>query len=235
MAKAKKTSNNGPSLAKNRKKRRARKNPAPSSSSALANPPIASDIVHVILPGFAAYAATRVLSRIVYAIVQKRWPTLGKHASVLASLASFGSMWFFAHKIKTLARYHDPILMGSGIAAGQSIVATYLPVKYSWLLTDARPEDVAPAQPKVVAQPVSVAELSPSGVVDEYTAMEIAAEQKLNRPRPRASGSQPPIVGDHETVELAPDLQGVLDQGETADDLFTGGFAGGFGGGGFGN
>lgn len=233
MAKAKKTSKSGPSLAHNRKKRRARKNPSP-ASSATANPPIAADIVHVILPGFAAYAATRVLSRVVFAIVAKRWPKLGKHAAVLAGLASFGSMWFFAHKVKMLAKYHDSILMGSGIAAGQGVVATYLPVKYSWLLTDPRAEDLAPVAPKMVAQP-HVSDLSPSGVVDEYTAMEIAAERKLNRVRPSSASAEPPIIADNESVELAPDLQGVLEQGETADDLFTGGFAGGFGGGGFGN
>ena len=105
MAKAKKSG-----LAANRKRRRARK-----SSSLVANPPVAKDFTNLILPTFGAYAGTRLLARMVYSIIQKKWPKVGKHAGAAAAVAAFGGSWFMAHRIKRLAPYHDAIVVGSGI------------------------------------------------------------------------------------------------------------------------
>jgi hypothetical protein len=127
-------------LAANKKRRRARK-----STSLVANPPVAKDFTQLILPTFGAYAGTRLLARMVYSIIQRKWPKLGKHAGAAAAVAAFGGSWFMAHRIKRLQPYHDAIVVGSGIAALQTVVRTYLP-KYGWIVSDYKPEDLGPAE-----------------------------------------------------------------------------------------
>lgn len=230
MAKAAAAKNGPPapkkrrSLAAGRRARRARANPAPSGGGVRANPPAVDDLTHVILPGFAAYAATRVLARIVYSMVQSRWPSLGKHAAAISGAAAFGTSWFFAHKIKALAPFHDGILVGSGVAALHGIATCYLPEKYSWLLTDCKPEDVTPiADPGIIdpsqlnqgAQPAASAG-------DEYSYLEEQAEQK--RPRRRTRGQAAAAAPEPEPeVSLDPDLAKELG-GESLDDLYSGAF-----------
>ena len=136
-----------PSIAQRRKKRRTtitkvtketrevRQNPA-------ANPPLADDFTGVIVPGFGAFAGTRVLQRMVYQMVQKRWPKLGKHAHALSGAIAFGGVWLAAHRIRALAKYHDGIVVGSGLAALYGIAQCYLPQKYRWLIADCKPADV---------------------------------------------------------------------------------------------
>ena len=77
-----------PANKKARKARRAarRSNPEPAAS-------IVGEITGVLLPGFAAFAATKTISRLTYQLVGKKWPKLAKHANVLAGMATFGAFW----------------------------------------------------------------------------------------------------------------------------------------------
>lgn len=223
-AKAAKTAPDKPKkhLAANRRRRRARANPAPSGGGSRANPPIGADITHVLLPGFGAYAATRILARIVYSIVQSRWPSLGKHAAALSGAAAFGTTWFFAHKIKALAPYHDGIVMGSGIAALHGAATCYLPEKYSWLLTDCKPEDVTPVDAPVDPAQVDAGAQAPAASAgDEYSYLEEQAEQR--RPRARSRGRAAAAQAPEPEVQLDPDLTNELG-GENLADLYTGAF-----------
>ena len=165
MPKAKKTATTKATLATNRRRRQSRRNPG----SVVANPPAGQDFMRVLLPGFGAYAATRVLQRIVYQLVQKRWPKLGKHAHALAGAAAFGGVWFGAHRVKRLEAYHDGIVAGSAIAALHGIAACYLPAKYAWLISDCKPSDA-----KAPALPASTISELPAGPVaaDDFDFLE---------------------------------------------------------------
>jgi hypothetical protein len=141
-------------LAAFKKRRRGRKKKA-NPPAKKANPPLLKDATEVILPGFASYAGTRLLARIVYTIIQKKYPKAGKHAAAGASVAAFAAVWFGAHRIKRLEKYHDGMVMGSAIATIGTLVRTYLS-KYGWIIADYRPEDVKalPAQaPAALPEP----------------------------------------------------------------------------------
>jgi hypothetical protein len=105
------------------------------------NPALATDLGKMVLPGFVSYAANRLLSRIVYTVIQKKWPKLGKHAQALASVLEFGGTWLAVHKIDKLKPYHDAVLVGSAIGTIQTVVQTYVP-RYGWIVSDTKPEDV---------------------------------------------------------------------------------------------
>lgn len=219
-------------LAANKRRRQAR-NP---SKSLTVNPPVGRDITHVLLPGFGAYAVTRFLSRVVYSMVQKRSPKLGKHAGALAALAGFGGAWFFAHKIKKIEDYHDGIIIGSGIAALQTIVRTYTP-KYGWIVSDYKPGDVdAPPKAAQIAAANKAAELENmksqlegSEGWDEYSHLEAQldamAGTKTTRAPSVASLVGKPMAGDDDSADYDPDLMSVLDDDEDMDDLYGGTFA----------
>ena len=240
MAKAKKSPEENPTPKKKRglatirrarRARAARRNPAP----ATANPPIVADFTHVLLPGFAAYGLTRILQRIVYTLVQKRWPKFGKHAHAAAGVLGFGSVWWLGHKIKFVEPYHDAVVMGSGIAALQGVAQTYLPKKYSWLLSDCRPEDVAPTQATLQAKNQQMLEEPTEG--DEYSYLEdqLGELERSGSRRTRAVApgkpSQRPVAqamqraaGPKDGARLDPDLLEEL-AGENVDDLYTGAFS----------
>lgn len=134
------------------------------------NPPLGQDVVHVILPAFGAYGATRFLQRLAFVQINKRWPKLGKHAPVIASAVALVVAYFAAHKVKRLEKYHGPILIGTAVAALQSAVQTYLP-KYGWIVSDVRADQYKPlmqqAGIKLLQQAASTQAL-PSGDDDEY-------------------------------------------------------------------
>lgn len=210
-------------LAAHRHKSRKRALTATPRSNPSANPPAAADLVNVILPGFAAYGATRGLARIVYSLVQKRWPRFAKHAYAAAGLASFGGAWLLAHRVERLAKYHDSVLMGTGVAALQGVAGTYLPKKYRWLLVEPQADvAVLPARAAAPALP------EPTGDDDdgldaiagaENRAFELKLrklERAAARQTPRASA---PVDDDGDDD----DLSQVLDDGD--DELHTGVFA----------
>lgn len=216
-------------LAANRKKRRVRKNPAP-PRAVVANPPALADLTGVLLPGFGAYAATRALQRVVYQIVQRKWPKLGKHAHAASGVAAFAGVWFLGHKIQRLAKYHDGIVMGSGVAAMQGVAQAYLPEKYKWLLSDCKPSDVKRALPApVTASLPATREHDEYGYLDDQLDAIGDLGGTIDAPRP----SRAPVAdamttaadADESDAELDPDLAGILGNGEGVDDLYSGSFA----------
>ena len=240
MAKAKAAKKKNPKapapnpLVVNRKRRHARKvarrNPGP-TPLAIVNPPMGQDFVNVLLPGFAAYAATRVLARIVYQLVQKRWPKLGKHAAAISGVASFGAVWLTAHRVQTLAKYHDGVVMGSGIAAFQGLATTYLPDKYKWLIADCKPEDVAPVPAKT--EPATApatqtfqarAEMAPAPEpTDEFSYLEDELQlQGVDVGRRRESPGKEPAPAQQRMDDLDDALLGALEtEGDSLDDLYS--------------
>jgi len=226
-------------LVTNRRRRRARANPSPSSAPR-ANPPIGSDFVNVLLPGFAAYTATRFIQRIVYTMVQRRWPKLGKHAHAAAGAIAFGGVWFFAHKVKSLARFHDGVVMGSGVAAFQGVAQCYLP-KYGWLTSDCKAEDVARKNGNgAAALPPGTTVATPEAEgMDEYSYLEAeldaidggrrAAPARTIAPRkatrhPVAAAMKVAGTNAGMASDMDDDLLSELGDDEDVDDLYSGAF-----------
>lgn len=119
-----------------RYKRRYRRNP--DGGGTRANPPLFQEVAEFIGPGFAGFAATRLLTRVAATQIAKRAPKLGKHAGAAASVGSFLAAYFLAHRWKWLAKYQMPIVVGSGLAALQSLIQLYVP-KLGLLVADASP------------------------------------------------------------------------------------------------
>jgi hypothetical protein len=105
------------------------------NAALVGNPGLATDLASRIVPGIAAYAATRVGGRILYGVTSKRYPKFGKHAGPLGTVAAAAALWLSAHKVQRLAPYHDPIVVGASIAAAQTILQTYIP-QYGWIMND---------------------------------------------------------------------------------------------------
>jgi hypothetical protein len=117
------------------------------------NPPIAKDLMEFVLPGFAGYAGTRLVSRVVHGMVLKRFPKLAKHASVLSTAAAATGAWFLAHRVERIQEHSTPIVVGASIAAIQTVVQAYLP-KYGWMVSD---HNLNAQTPEQAARPPSVA------------------------------------------------------------------------------
>ncbi len=105
------------------------------NASLVGNPGIAADLASRIVPGIAAYAATRVGGRIAYGLAGKRYPKFAKHAGPLGTLVTAGALWIGAHNVKALTPYHDAIIVGASIAAAQTVLQTYIP-QYGWIMND---------------------------------------------------------------------------------------------------
>jgi len=72
----------------------------------------------------------------------------------VTSVVSFLAAWFLAHRVKWIEKYHTPVVVGSAIAAIQSIIQLYLPT-LGWVIADATPEIAAAtttAQNQLAAQ-----------------------------------------------------------------------------------
>jgi hypothetical protein len=148
-----------PKLAKFRR-RHAKKNPGEPKR----NPPIGTDVIEYILPGFGAFAATRFLTRVAAVQIAKRWPTRAKHAGAIASIGAFAAAWFGAHRVKMLEKYHHPIVVGSGLAAIQSLIQLYVPA-LGWMISDASPELAAGSiRPPIAVAGGTVPQALPGGV-----------------------------------------------------------------------
>src|SRR5262245_51488797 len=76
------------------------------------NPPLLTDILEFVGPGFGSFAATRFLTRLATSQIAQRKPSWGKHAGALASAGSFFAAWFLGHKVRWLERWHTPIVVG---------------------------------------------------------------------------------------------------------------------------
>lgn len=121
-------------MAKRRLGKRYKRNPETTASS-----PLMMEMVEFIGPGFVAFAAARLLTRITATQINQRKPDWGKHAGALAAVAAFAAAWFGAHRVKWLEKYQTPIVVGSAIAGLQSLVQLYIP-RLGWMVADASPE-----------------------------------------------------------------------------------------------
>lgn len=228
-----------PRLVRARARRNAR------AAAAVANPPLTVDLQTVLLPGIGAYAATRGLARIVHSIVTKRAPKWARHAHAIAGVAAFGGVWFLGHKVERIARYHDAVVMGAGLAAFQGLAASYLPARYRWLIADpTRMENMpaprlpAPAMPVLVpaqeeGEPVFTDDTLDSLTQEdlgEYAALDAKLNDLEDRARQhQARASRPAAVAndpdDGDDRESAPTFDlGILGGGDDVDDLYSGAF-----------
>jgi hypothetical protein len=123
-----------------RYRKKHKKNP---SSSPRSNPTAVQDVVEFVAPGFAAYAVTRLGTRIAAQIVAKKKPSLGKHAGALTSIGALAAIWLLAYRVKFLHKYHTPIVVGSAIATLASLIQLYIP-RLGWMMdVTADPKQVA--------------------------------------------------------------------------------------------
>lgn len=203
-------------IKKSRKARAARKNPAPS-----ANPPIVQDFTHVILPGFVAYGLTRVLQRIAFVLVGKRWPKLAKHAHAFTGVASATGAWFGAHRIKALEPYHDSILMGSSIAALQGIYSNYVPQKYGWLLSDCNTTDLPQVQAQLQQMKAQQASAAASQTTDDDDLADLTGQLGSLAGGSIGGGGGGSTAASDVDDKLAEELGG----DEDLSDLYSGTFA----------
>lgn len=121
--------------------RRYRKNKKhKSEGSPRRNPPLLKDMLDYIGPGFAAFAITRFGTRIVATQIAKWKPSWAVHAGAAASVGSFLAAWLLAHKVKWLEKYQAPLMVGSAIAAAQSLIQLYAPNMLGWAVSDASPQ-----------------------------------------------------------------------------------------------
>lgn len=116
------------------------------------NPPLFTDLMEFVVPGFVGFAGTRFVTYVAATQIAKHKPSLGKHVGVGVSIGTFLAAWFLAHRLKGVAKYHTPIVVGSAIAALQSILQLYFP-KIGWMVGDATPEiEAAHAESQQIAE-----------------------------------------------------------------------------------
>lgn len=205
-------------MARRRLHKRYRKNPDDSpSSSPGQGPPVASEVAEYIIPGFGGFAATRLLTRIAATQVANLKPDMGKHAGAAASLAAFFAAWFLAHRVKWLAKYQEPLVIGAGLAAVQSLLQLYFP-KLGWIVSDASPEiasastaAASSAQPLLTApngaqfraQDVRPVNFDPS----EFTYDDSFDAGRMSRDTSPSDGD---LLADMEVDDSAPQAAGIF-------------------------
>lgn len=129
----------GSKLVKRYKKKRARKSSGSSESrsSAKSNPPPATELAEWILPGFAGFGAARLATYIATSQIEQRKPTWGRWGGGAAAIGTFFAAWLLAHRVKFLEKYQTPIVVGTGIAAIQSLLQLFIP-RIGWMVSDAQ-------------------------------------------------------------------------------------------------
>lgn len=157
---------------KSKSRRKARRNPddAPASSSSRALQPL-GEVMHFVLPAFGGFAATRFATRAAATQIATRWPAWAKHSGAIASVGSFFAAWGLSHRVKMLRDYSEPLTIGAGLAAMQSLIQLYIP-GLAWVVSDATPEltDTSNATQQIPAG-------SPAATGDDY---EIVDENVAN-------------------------------------------------------
>jgi hypothetical protein len=139
------------SKAAKKRAKRSRGNPE-AMITATANPPLFTDLAEFVVPGFGGYAATRLLARITYTQLSKKWPKASPHVAAGSSVLAFLAAWYLLHRIDRLKKYHTPATVGAAIAALQTIVQTYLP-KFGWIVSDFQPTAGSATAPKALPKP----------------------------------------------------------------------------------
>lgn len=108
------------------------------------------EILWTVGPAIAAFAATRLLTRIAAVQISKRFPRAAPHAGALASIGTFAAAVIAGHKLPYVRDYQEPVIIGSGVAAAQSLIQIYIP-KLGWVVSDASPDIAATQKRKAVA------------------------------------------------------------------------------------
>lgn len=167
-----------------KRKRRAK---APSSLRKLTDlvtNPLDWGITSEVLPGFAAYAAGRVVARGAYVVARKKWPGAAKHAPVAASWAAFLLAWLAGGRWDALKPWHKSIVVGSAVAALQQTAQTYLP-QFAWLVGDIDekqyvvPAQAQPAQQFLTPVDLDLPELEPPAA--QPSAADVANAQPIQQ------------------------------------------------------
>ena len=159
--------------------RRYKKNPAREYRP---NPPLMTDLVEFVVPGFGGFAASRFVTRAAATQIAKRAPSWGKHAGAVAAVGSFLAAWFLAHRWSALAKHHTPIVVGSAIAGLQSLIQLYIPA-LGWIVGDATPELAAGQQQSDLTLAQSMPHLLPTNDdPNEYTYNDAYDAGRYSRP-----------------------------------------------------
>lgn len=220
---------------KSRERREARTNPAP-----LANPPLWRDVTTVIVPGFSGYAATRVIARIPFAIVAKRWPRLAPHVYAASGLLTTLAAALVVPRIEKVAPYYDSIVLGSGIASIQGVADTYLPKQFSWLLKSPQLSDYTADSTRMLASQASTSSSAASSgprrvpaaasrrtiddeINDEYRSFDAKIDRLVKSSTNAGGGAPPPASAssssnEEEGYQLDPDIAAELNEEECDDD-----------------
>lgn len=183
----------------------------------------AIDTLKTVGASVGAYGGTRLIQRMAWTIVSKKRPTWGKHIHAAAGLATFALAWFAGRKVKAVARYHEAILVGAGVAAVQGVVSAYVP-KYAWLMNDCRPEDLRlpAAAAQNGGQQLTGDEVSTDYLEEQLAAYERGhAQKKSRRPVQQAIETAAAADGD---MGIDEGLLEELGDGENIDDLYGGVF-----------
>lgn len=117
-----------------------------SSGQPTPNPGLSRDFMDLVLPGFASFAAARFTTRMVTLAIAKKWPKLAHHAGAIASVGVFAGGYYGAHKISALSKYHEGIMLGTGVATMATLLQTYVPAM-GWIIAEVAPAELAPPAP----------------------------------------------------------------------------------------
>ncbi len=151
------------------------------------NPPLFTDLVQFVAPGFAGFAATRFATYVASTQIAKRAPKWAKHAGAASSVGSFLGAWFLAHKVKWLEKYHTPLVVGSAIAMLQSLIQLYVP-RLGWMISDASPEiTTGAAAGALTAQQPPMQQLRPT----DYDPNEFTYNDEFDQGRYAPTGVSP--------------------------------------------
>lgn len=180
-------------LARRLRKKNARKNPSPRH-----NPPLIMDVLEMAGPAAGGFIATRGLTKLGMAIVEKKWPSKSKHVGAAVSVAAFLASWFLGHRVKFLQKYHVPITAGAAIASGINLVQIYIP-KLGWFfgdptkMTAGSPAALTTAAPKALPEHLEEIDEDPQFYTwnDKYDAGRVGQNQAAD---PKASDQPDPIA-----------------------------------------
>jgi hypothetical protein len=116
------------------------------------------DLGHDVLPALAGFAGSRLISRMMTLAIHKKWPGAARHAGAISAIASFAGAAWGAHKIKSIEKYADGLVIGAGVGAAATILQTYVP-KLGWMMAEVGTTELAPATPT----PMPTADFDPEG------------------------------------------------------------------------
>lgn len=180
------------------------------------NPPLMTDLAEFIGPGFAGFAVTRFVTKVATQQIAKRKPSWGRHAGAATAVGSFLAAWLLAHKSNWIEKYHTPIVVGSAIAALQSIIQLYIPM-LGWMLADPTAKAVDDAGEDLGLPQMRTRALRPiQDDPNEYVYNDMFDTGRMSPPQQQAatSGQARPIpdddlsdvMGDDDFGSLSPNL-----------------------------